>query len=59
MENQKKISAWNKNYEEAKAFFEEHGRNIVLAEWARIWVSKHACFTILLYTRQITIIYES
>ena len=26
MENQKKISAWSKNYEEAKAFFEEHER---------------------------------
>lgn len=40
-------SLWDKNYRMAAAFFTKHGRfpnrndNVVLAEWARVWVSKH------------------
>ena len=38
---------WDKNYRTAASFFTKYGRfpnrndNVVLAEWARVWVSKH------------------
>ena len=38
---------WDKHYRTASAFFEKHGRfpnhndNVVIAQWARVWVSNH------------------
>ena len=47
MENNQKTSAWDKNYEEAKAFYEEHGHfptyreNRKLRQWALVFHHKY------------------
>ena len=41
-------TVWDKNYATASAFFRKHKRfpsrtdNVIVAEWARVWVSKYA-----------------